>query len=822
MKDCPALITAVFLIAGIIAGQWLRCPVPVLMIGLLCLFIFVLGCQRYRGKYPIQTVGAALLIAGTGCLRFTMANNMAAPDHYIRVLTHHRECTITAYLLKDPSVRTNGHELFVRATGLMKQEQRVHISGCILIFVSDPDVRPVQYGDEIQVTGRFEIPPGRRNPGGFDYRAYLQRRHIYGIVKTGAANALMKTGAIQGSVVLRCLVYPVRRWMINVIERTSSGEPRAILKALLLGDRQDLLPETRDRFSRAGVVHVLAVSGLHVGFVLLALTTLLGFFRFPEPVRIAGTMTGLMLFVLLTEGKPPVSRAALMGAVYLAGTLFQRRSSPLNAIGVAALILLLIRPTDLFDPGFQLSFGAVFSIVLIYPRLESLAVFGRLKRTFSRLPGGNGIWTLILVSLSAQIGTLPFTVSYFNRVPLLSIPANLIAVPLTGLVVALGFATLLAALFSMGAASLYGLVNQYLLSLFIWIFTRAGDFACSHVDVASPGFWEIGIYITCVIMLLHRSVVIRRSMVCVLLLLVNGLLWHRILCGDPASVTWIQFDVGQGDSALLRLPGNRTVLIDGGDRTPYYDCGERIVAPYLRRQGIRHLDAVVLTHPHNDHVGGLSCILASFRVGRVISAGTPCRSGPNQTFLETIAQRGIPHDIITAPDSLTAWPGVRLYFLAPTERMKMETGSHYGGLNHQSVVIQLHFGKTAFLFMGDAEAAAESHICRSAYLARNPFLKAGHHGSRTSSSDIFLKRIRPKAAVVSVGERNRFGHPSPVVMNRYRQLGIPLYRTDRAGAVIFRSDGDTVRQVMWNKCFNNRISPMPVAGPEQAHLPHLP
>ena len=260
-------------------------------------------------------------------------------------------------------------------------------------------------------------------------------------------------------------------------------------------------------------------------------------------------------------------------------------------------------------------------------------------------------------------------------------------------------------------------------------------------------------------------------------------------------MTWIQFDVGQGDSALLHLPRSKHILIDGGNKTPSYDNGESVIAPYLRQNGIRSLDAVILTHPHNDHVGGLIYILNHFRVRQILTTETPLGSQLFQEFTEIIKQNSIPLRTILAPDSLITFPGIKIYFLSPWEKNTSYDNSR--DINNQSLVARVLFGKTKLLFMGDAEREVEAKLIDSPLQLSCDAIKVGHHGSGTSSTRLFLSRVNPTHAVISVGEYNTHGHPSETVLQHFQMQGTIVHRTDQEGAAIFRSDGELLTKVEW-------------------------
>jgi competence protein ComEC len=671
------------------------------------------------------------------------------------------------------------------------------VCGKVLIPIYENKYPQLHYGDEIIVRGQLVRPKGLRNPEGFDYRSYLSGMGIHAILKVEKEQQIQTTGKKYGNLILGKIIYPARRYTIETICKTTTGSSRHILAALLTGEKSQISSEIRESFSNTGIIHVLAISGLHVGYVLLILKTLLGFFRFPHTTQTLLTITALIFFALLTEARPPVVRASIMAGAYLIGTVTQRHSNPFNILGTAALVILLLRPNDIFNAGFQLSFSAVISIVYFYQKLRALPFIIRFSRIVCKNTILKNIFNLFLVSLSAQLGILPLTAYYFNRVPLLSIVVNIFAIPLVGLIVALGFTMLFTNMFSSWIASVYGALNQELLSILQKIVIPIGKLPFSHIDVATPHPVLIFTYY-CILLLIFN---ISRPQLkkCFTILTLIGLnlhVWTNVLWNDSTKFTWIQFDVGQGDASLLRLPRKKNILIDGGERNPYFDCGARILAPYLQKKGIQTLDAVIISHPHNDHIGGLITILNQFKVRKVICADTPFQSNLNHQLQEVINLKQIPVTIVSSGDSLNIFPGIMIKILSPAPT-KTTTINPAHGINNRSVVLRLYFGTVRFLFMGDAETETENYILRSHHPLLSHGIKIGHHGSISSSSPHFLSNVQPKISVISVGKNNRFNHPSEIVLTRLKALKSKVYRTDHMGAIIIKSDGKTLKQVKW-------------------------
>jgi len=803
MSKYPALKTAIIVSLGIVLGRYLDFSIPVAMILLTVLLIILIYCFLLKKNHMLTLI---LVISGLlliGLTRYEQSTRLFPCNHIIHFCNRNNNYKIKGYLFKDPVKRQNRTDLYMRVESIRLIDSTLSVKGNILATIYGIETPRLRYGDEIYISGILKRPAVARNPGGFDYRTYLARQNIHAVVKIYDIGQITITKSHRGNPFIRKIIYPVRRFIIDVINKTTSEENRPLLRALIVGDRGMISPEVRDLFSKAGAIHVLAVSGLHVGFVIIILSFISGLFRIPRPFKAVITAAGLIFYVFITEAKPPVVRASFMACIYLAGSTIERRSNSFNIIGVAALVMLLINPQNLFDAGFQLSFTAVISIIYFYNKTESFKWIKELQITASKNLFLKYLLTLLLVSLSAQIGTIPLTATYFNRIPLLSILVNLAAIPLAGVIIALGFTSIISACISSWISSVYGVLNDVIISIFRKTVSIVGNLPVSHITIPTPGLVNIIIYFLILLLIFNfNSCVLRRRFALLCLLGLNILIWKNVIWNNSSKLTWVQFDVGQGDAALLRLPRNRYILIDGGNKSSYFDSGKSTIAPYLYKNGIRRLNSVILTHPHNDHAGGLIHIVQNFRVDTFITAGTVFNSEIYSQLLKEIEERKIPLRIVTSPDSLIGFPGIRIYILSPDSIQKIKSGNGDSDVNNQSIVARVLFGNIRILFTGDAEKEIEKKLIDSGVCLKSQAIKVGHHGSSTSSTYSFIRRVSPEFAVISVGKNNKYNHPSKIVIQKYIDTCSKLFRTDRDGAVILTSDGKKLRMVNWRKVYH--------------------
>jgi competence protein ComEC len=803
MRNKPATKAACLLALGILLGKHMN-------IGTCGLFWSVLACAGLAFLiglvFPRCRIVPGLILAGfilAGAFRFAQENRLLPSDHIIRFMdpsmgaNRAQRVLIKGTLSKDPAQKSNRIEILLDADSLGTGSAFHAAEGLVLIPLYARTACPLRFGDIVLASGTLTAPAGVRNPGGFDYREWLALQGIHVVLKCGPMDGIRLLRRGGGNAFFRICVYPVRRFALAVMDSTVRDDnARAVLRALTLGDQGLISSETREDFSKTGVVHILSVSGSHVGFMFLILSMVFGFLRFPAVLNTAAIAAGLCFYSALTESSAPVVRATVMALVLLIGARLERKADPVNTLGVAGLLILSWKPQELFDVGFQLSFLSVLSIVTIYERLKNLLSIPVAMKKTSGSEILRSLSTAALVSLAAQIGTAPVTAYYFNWIPLVSIPANMIAIPLSGLIMAVSFTSLILAPVHFWTASAYAALNGRLLAIFVGSMDWMEKIPFSSLSVPSPD--SAGIILLYAILLLIfnlRHMKIRRITAVVILLSANVAVWPRIFENRSGTMRWIQFDVGQGDAALFRMPRGGTLLVDAGPRLDAFDCGEKTIAPYLRRNGIRKLDAMVITHPHNDHAGGAEYLILHFRIGEIIVPAVSDTSRDYRRLLETARAKRVRVRSVTELDSLSVFMGVKVMVCNP---LGGDSDSENVGPNERSLVVLAAYGKTRWISMGDAGVSSEVRLAKSLQWDRCDVVKIGHHGSRSSSSLEFLQKVRPAHAVISVGENNRFGHPSGEVLERISLVGSRIHRTDREQAVIFESDGNQTGKIRWH------------------------
>ncbi|MDI6906537.1 MAG: DNA internalization-related competence protein ComEC/Rec2 [Thermoanaerobacterales bacterium] len=669
--------------------------------------------------------------------------------------------------------------------------------GRVLLSV-EGDAGGVAYGDLVRVRGRLVLPQDAGNPGAFDYRAYLERQGI-GLLLVAKGDALTRLEPGYGSGMVSRLLALKARLQQGLAE--GLGERRAaVVAGIVFGTRGAIDEGLEEAFTATGVVHILSVSGLHVGFlaglILFAGTAL----RLRPGVILIISVAGLALYTVMVGAKPAVVRAGVMAVMLLFAHQLGRKYDWPTALAGAALIILLANPLALYDPGFQLSFAATWGILYIGPPVvRGLDAFAG-RRGLAWRPGWG--W-FVGVPLGAQLATLPLVAYYYNLCSPVGLVANLVAVPLVGAIFPLGLLTSVIGAVLPHMAWLTGLATGALTDLFLRL---VGFFAAvpgGSLPVPTPHPVLIALWFA----LWYAAALpagdggLRRRLAGALrgvggvrrwapwaVLALAGLALYLLPLerARPLEVHFI--DVGQGDAALVRAPGGEEILVDAGgwpgELAGERGAGERVVVPYLKRLGIRRLDMLILSHGHEDHSGGARAVLASMPVKTLVLPPYP----PEDELARLAAfasGRGVRVQQAAAGDRVGLDRGTRLDFLGPV--LPLLPGPD-GDPNNNSLVMRLTYGERVFLFTGDVEQEGQARLIVSGADLRADVLKVPHHGSQ-AYVPAFFEKVRPAAAVILVGRANRYGLPHPETVSRLQRLGARIYRTDRDGAVIITSDG---------------------------------
>jgi competence protein ComEC len=540
------------------------------------------------------------------------------------------------------------------------------------------------------------------------------------------------------------------------------GARAPLVDALVIARRADLDAELRERYTRSGLAHLLSISGLHVAFFAAWLNVLLVRLRLGPRARfVAGTVVMLGYVWLLGFPAPATRSAAMLGFLDIA-KLRQRIVAPRGLVALTALCVMLGDPWAVQSVGAWLSVAAVGAVIWA----------GRATEHHPK------VVRLLAPAAAATLLTAPITAYSFGTVAPIGVLANLAAIPLAGLAVpGLMVALLVSSSWLAAGAGLC-------LALLDLVAQTAATLPGGHFTmIAGPGAAALWLGILALAWWLwnapRRRWVVGARVAFVGVLISSTTLYHAFSrLSDCHCLTVSFLDVGQGDAIALRSPGGRWLLIDGGPRGPQGDAGRRVVVPFLRSHGVTQLAAIVATHAHLDHFGGLPAVLDAFDPGYVLEPGQPVPDVGYLGFLSAVESDGAEWRPARRGDTL-AFDGVTIAVLSPDSGwVKSQTD-----INEESVVLLVTYGRARLLFAGDAGIPTEAHL--AGLVGRVTLLKVGHHGSRGATSDSWLDELQPVDAVISVGAKNRYGHPAPETLNRLRRHGVTVLRTDERGTITF-------------------------------------
>jgi len=794
LKRRPALRFVLLFAAGILLSEWVSLPLIWLLsfsivLVLLSVILFWLKKQQF---VAVISLHCSVVLLG---LLLQTFQHMDFKSRELEPSIADESVTLSGTIDSEPIRRERRISCVVRADSIFRARSIEQDSRRVLVMFrldkGETFPEEMEYGRKIKLQGSLEPFPFQRNPGEFDYGKYLALNDIQGVISVkGLCEVRVDEHKDDNS--LKVWTYSAQRSLYHIIDSLHSPQHAGFLKGIIFGYCADIPTDVKQSFLDTGTIHILAVSGSNVAFVAFIFFSLFGFFRLPRRAVGGAAIGGLIVYMLLTGSSPSVVRATIMAIVILCGTMFEHNADIYNSISVAAMILLLWNTNTLFDVGFQLSFSAVISIVYFYPRLELL--IKKIPERFEEMKAVDMILKLFAVSLAAQLGTIPFTAYYFNRVSFISLIANIPVVPISGLNTFIGSAELMFYFLSPWIAKLYAAANDFLVWFLLGFVKQAANVPFAYLEFFHSNVIVVAGYYAVVLALFNMTLPRIRVWIIILFLAIGdyalfGNLWSRM----HARLTITVIDVGQGDAILMEFPGGKHLLIDSGPISQRFNSGEKIVVPLLKRMGISKIDYFVITHPHSDHIGGAQSVIKSLRVDSLFMGSLDSTNREVRNLLECAQTRNVGLKEICAGNQIFIDPNVRIYALYPTQGMSAEKN-----LNNSSVVLKIMYGNASILTTGDAGVEVEHKlILRFQDLLSSDVLKVGHHGSISSTSEEFLNIVHPQKALISVGNHNKFRNPSSFTVRRLMARAVEIERTDKSGAIILENDGNQWVQRVW-------------------------
>jgi len=785
----PLVYLSVAWLAGIALASLLQPPGNLLMLAAV-LPLAVLFLWRNDRRVQLWAACGLCLLLGAG--RYLLA----IPHFDEGDLAFYNDrgwVTLQGVVVGEPDVRGTYTNLRLRADNLLLASASQSVEGMALVRV--PRYPEYRYGDRLEVAGLLETPPEFED---FSYRDYLARQGVHSLVRRAQITLL---GHDEGSLFWRT-IYAFKARAQRTIAHILHEPQASLLTGILLGIESSIPGDLLADFGATGTTHIIAISGFNFA-IIAGLLSGLGMRLWGRARAFYFALAGIVLYMLFVGPSGAVVRAAMMGGLYAWGVHLGRRSDALNSTLAAAWLMTLYNPNWLWDLGFQLSFAATLGLVLFTEPLQRrfTALLDRpLPSTWVR-PVSAFLNDTLVVTTAAQITTLPIILYNFRQLSLVTLLTNLLILPTQPAVMLWGGLATLAGLFWLPLGQAVGWVTwlflAYTIEMVEW--TAAAPYASVSLGrVSAAVVWVYyGLLLAGVWMLAqdeHKrntwwaGLTHRLPVKAVMggLVVLSVLVWVAVGGLPDGKLHVVFFDLGQGDAIFIQSPGGQQILVDGGPdpATLLARLGEQM--PFWDRS----LDLVILTHPDADHLTGLVPVLERYRVAQVFDALQPCRNTTCDRWQALLAEKDVPVLDSRNGTQVTLDGGVTLSVLHPGPNWVADSGTNS---NNNSIVTRLVMGQISLLLPGDIEAEVERELVQSGQPLASTVLKAPHHGSDTSSSLAFVEAVHPQLVVISVGQGNRFGHPSPEVLARLASYIV--LRTDERGSIEITTDG----QQLWVK-----------------------
>lgn len=637
-----------------------------------------------------------------------------------------------------------------------------------------------QIGDKVRVTGEVRVPHGYQNPG---------QLNTVQLLKNNGITALLSAGK-RGIAVQHVDASPVKRWLVRIREHYRSSmeqvmpqEDAAAIFAMLFGGYNGINAELLQNFTATGIVHILSVSGSHISLLAAVMAYLGRLLHLPKGVTAVAVITVIALYSVLSGCVPPVIRSAIMGSLTFIALSLEREKDARHILLLTGLVMLLLSPSLLLHISFQLSYLATAGLLFLAPALHKFFLQHKLPEFIA----GS-----FAITIAAQLATTPILLWYFNQISLSSVLANLIVVPILELMIVFGLFAGLVALLLPFLGSLIFAMDSLLLGIAAELTSLLAKLPGSQVYLPTMNVPASLLYYAILGFFLlpaeKKAFCLQKiwTQRCTCGIVIIAILGMTVIYSllQPAKMSVHFVDVGQGDCVLVITPHGHALLFDTGGTRDNFDVGDRVTVPYLRHVGATKLDAVFLSHAHEDHAAGCAAVLKELQVGKVYTADEgraayahSMKFSENEPLLQklTVAQQG----------QVMQDDGVKIEVLFAPQ--KQDKSAAIG--NECSNVYRVTYGTVSFLITGDLTKENEAELLAEGIQPQSTVLKAGHHGSETSSSDEFLAAVQPKFAVFCVGFGNQFGHPKPKILERYQEHHIKSYRTDCDGLILMQTDG---------------------------------
>ncbi len=636
----------------------------------------------------------------------------------------------------------------------------------------------LEYGDKISFSGEYIKPDGKRNYGGFDYSLYLKTQKIYGTFDIENYKIISKE---NGSKIQKYIVQ-FKNYVKSTLRENLEKDEAELGIGIAIGDRSGISKEIENDFKNSNLTHMLAVSGSHFTYIILAVGYVNKIIKRNKMGKVIMIIV-IILFMNLTGNTASVVRSGIMAIMMVLASLFHRRVDIWTSMAVAIIFQLISNPYIIFDVGLQLSYGGVIGIVLFNEKLTELFTkyFNKKESKLKR-----NLITAISVTISANIIIIPIMLLNFNTFSFSFVISNLLAGPLLGIAVIAIFALIFVSVILGEILEPAWMIINFIIKLLIEIAHYCADMPLSKIYLPTPNLFLACMFYICLFFIRFPEKIkkVKRLLPSMMIVIIILNLTFPILTSRKKDLSINFIDVGQGDSTLIRV-NNKNILIDGGGSSysSEWDVGEMTLLPYLLDRGIISLDYVIVSHFDSDHYQGLMYVIENIKVKNVVISSLGQESNEFREFMELVNKKNINTLNVKKGDVLKI-KNASIEILYPDNELINDNVK-----NNNALVFKFIWKDFSMLFTGDIEKLAEEKILKlyenNLEKLRCTVLKVAHHGSKTSSTQRFLEAVSPKIALIGVGKNNNFGHPNEGVIRRLKDINCKIYRTDEKGEICF-------------------------------------
>ena len=665
----------------------------------------------------------------------------------------------TAVVIKGPSEGEYNYKYTVKVrTGKYKNKK-------FIVYINKKNKKLLEYGDLIEIKGEYSAPEVARNYKGFDYSQYLKTLNIYGTIKVEESKIINKN---QLSPIL-ISINNIKEKMIDNANRNMPKMTANLLLGILIGERDNIQEDIIESFRTANLSHILAVSGAHTSYIILGITYLISKSKTPKRIGYIITIINLLIFIIITGASYSVVRACIMAIVVIGAKICYRKENFFTSICISLIIILIQNPFAINDIGLKLSFMGTAGIVIFNKSITNFFIKLKIKQKIAEA---------LSVTFSAQLMIMPITILNFNTISLTFFISNILASPLLGIIIIFGFISIFISSILNPISKILFLILHIFLELLILVSKVTEKIPGSSILVRTPNILFAIVYYILILFFnyffvikqnptrrFHKKIIkiitiknIKNAFKVIAVVFLIMLLLTRIVRIINPTLKIYFIDVGQGDSTLIVTPKNKKILIDGGEGKT------NVLFQYLLDRRINKIDYIIISHFDSDHCNGLIEIIEKMRVENIVMSKQSKESEEYKKILEIINQKNIKVSSVKAEDKIIIEKNLYTKILNPAEKFEFQD------LNNNAIVAKLVYKNFSMLFTGDIEKAEENLAKKYKNELKSTILKVAHHGSKTSTSEEFLKYVEPQIALIGVGENNKFGHPNQITIEKLKNI----------------------------------------------------